>query len=134
VRFIREEATRDAAKSPSVPRSKEFFDSFTYRVDRDSVEVISTWPWLHVILEGTDGPFPMPWLTAARGVHRVPLVDEHGAVIIRSTPLTTDRAWVHPGIARHTFIQRAWERAARRVGERCAERGLKSWVKEIFGG
>ena len=37
----------------------------------------------------------------------VPLKGEGGKVIFRTAPLRTQDAWVHPGIARFTFAQRA---------------------------
>jgi len=36
----------------------------------------------------------------------VPIQSHGGAVVFRMAPLTTREAWVHPGIAKFTFIQR----------------------------
>ena len=36
----------------------------------------------------------------------VPIQSDGGAVVFRMAPLTTRQAWVHPGIAKFTFIQR----------------------------
>jgi len=36
----------------------------------------------------------------------VPLQQKNGTVIFRAAPLTFEKAWVHPGIAKFTFIQR----------------------------
>ena len=111
LKYIREEAKKDAAKTGQVPTTKEFYDSFSYKIKESSIEVSSTWPWIELITSGTDGPYPMKWLTQARGVYKVPLRGRDGSILIRSTPLTTDKAWIHPGIAKHTFIQRAFRRA-----------------------
>lgn len=111
VRYIREEAKKDAALSPQIPDSKEFYESFSYRVRGNEVEISSSWEWIDLLVNGSDGPFPMKWLTAARGVKRIPLKDDQGRLIFRTTPLTTDKAWIHPGVAKHTFIQRAFDRA-----------------------
>ena len=40
----------------------------------------------------------------------VPLQDKNGTVIFRMAPLTFTDAWVHPGIAKFTFMQRAIRR------------------------
>lgn len=111
LRYIAEEAKKDAALSSSVPSDPDFYTSFTYQIVGDSVVVSSTWPWLERLVEGTKGPYPMKWLTAQAGVKKVPIRDKNGNLVIRSTPLTTDKAWIHPGIAEHTFIQRAFDRA-----------------------
>ena len=57
----------------------------------------------------------MTWLTRARGVGTVPLRTKDGDIVFRAAPLTADRAWIHPGIARHNFIQRAYDRAVQDV-------------------
>lgn len=132
VQYIKEEAAKDAAKSSTVPTSSDFYESFSFQVVRGSVEIVSTWPWLEVLMEGTDGPYPMPWLTRAQGIHKVPLVGRDGQVVIRSTPLTTDKAWIHPGIARHTFIQRAFTRAIRDCTARMVERSLDRVLGAAF--
>ena len=74
VRFVVEEAKKDAAKSSFIPDSKDFYESFSYRVVGNGVEVSSSWPWIELIVQGTKGPYPMKWLTKAQGVEKVPLV------------------------------------------------------------
>lgn len=111
LRYIREEAKKDAAKTGQVPISEEFFKSFSYQVRDSSITIVCSWPWIRLIQEGTNGPYRMKWLTQAQGVYRVPLRGDNGEVIIRTAPLTTDKAWIHPGIARHTFVERAFRRA-----------------------
>lgn len=113
VKYIREEAKKDAAKTGQVPTSKEFLESFSYQVKDNTIEVSSSWPWIDLVIHGTDGPYRMKWLTQDKGVYKVPLRGKHGEVLIRSTPITTDKAWIHPGIARHTFVERAFRRAQR---------------------
>ena len=46
----------------------------------------------------------------------VPLKTKSGQVIFRTAPLTTQDAWVHPGIAKFTFVQRALKKGR----EQCA--------------
>lgn len=130
IRFIREEAKKDSAKSSFIPDSRDFYGSFSYHIDGNQIVVSSDWPWMELIINGTKGPFPMKWLTKAQGVAKVPLRDKDGILVIRSTPLTTDKAWIHPKIAQHSFIQRAFDRARGAFASRVVGRNLGS----IFGG
>jgi len=45
----------------------------------------------------------------------VPIEQKNGTVVFRMAPLTTRDAWIHPGIAKFTFAQRA----ARKAKARC---------------
>jgi hypothetical protein len=130
IKYIKEEAAKDAAKTHQVPVTEEFYKSFTYQVKDNTIEVSSSWPWIDLITFGTSGPYPMKWLTQAKGVYKVPLRGEHGELLIRSTPLTTDKAWIHPGISRHTFIERAFRRAR----EDCVSKFLSKNIGKIMGG
>lgn len=124
VRYIREEALKDAQKSSSVPRDPAFYRSFGYRVEGGRHLVIfSAWPWVELLNEGTRA-YKMTWLTRSSGVARVPFVQPDGTVLFRATPLTAAEAWVHPGIARHHFIQRAYEKAWAAMGSRMVDRVL----------
>jgi len=132
VRFVVEEAKKDAAKSSFIPDSKDFYESFSYRVVGNGVEVSSSWPWIELIVQGTKGPYPMKWLTKAQGVEKVPLVGKDGQVVIRSTPLTTDKAWIHPKIAQHTFIRRAFDRARLEFSKLLLSRNSGEMLRGIF--
>jgi len=55
----------------------------------------------------------------------VPLKGDGGQVIFRVAPLTTQEAWIHPGIAKHTFI----ERAMRQAREEC----VQMMTQEVLG-
>lgn len=84
----------------------EFLKSFYFEITGEStISILSSWPWIEQIVEGRD-PYPMPWLTRERGVTRVPIVQNDGTVVFRMTPFRTADAWIHPGFARHTFINR----------------------------
>ena len=134
VRFVVEEAKKDAAKSSYIPRDKSFYESFSYRVVNNGVEVSSNWPWIDIIISGTKSPYPMKWLTKAQGVDKVPLVGKDGQIIIRSTPLTTDKAWIHPKIAEHTFIRRAFDRARVEFAKNILSRKSGEMLRKIFEG
>lgn len=132
IKYIRQEATKDAAKTGQVPTSAEFFDSFSYEIRGNSIDIKSSWPWIDLITEGTNGPYRMKWLTQARGVYKVPLRGKHGELLIRSTPLTTDKAWIHPGIARHNFVQRAYQRALKDCFSQFIEKNISKILTGVF--
>jgi hypothetical protein len=112
LKYLKEEIAKDAAKSTFIPRDPEFLKSFSYTVEPGGiVSLYSTWPWLEVITNGTRGKYKMARLTQQAGVNVVPLVQRDGSVHFRTAPLTFGEAWVHPKIAKHTFINRAYERA-----------------------
>lgn len=120
--------------------------SYRIRGER-TVEVLSTFPGLDVLTKRDIPPYRMTWLTqegkdktpsdyqltdreqkrgmkftgrVSRGERLplvVPLKSEGGAVVFRTAPLTMEDAWVHPGIARFTFA----ERAQRKAREKCVE-------------
>ena len=112
LKFIKEEIRKDSQKSTFIPRDPAFLKSFSYAVESGGIVTISsTWPWLDIITNGTRGKFKMAWLTQDAGVNIVPLVQKDGSVQFRTAPLNVGKAWVHPKIAKHTFINRAYERA-----------------------
>lgn len=111
VKYIKQEAKKDSAKSNYVPSSGEFYNSFSVTVDRGVLTLWSSYEWLDLITNGTPGKYKMPWLTQQRGVTVVPLCQSDGRIGFRTAPLTVGQAWVHPKIAKHTFINRAYERA-----------------------
>ena len=126
VRAIRMEAARTVARqkglkiegSPeSLPDTPRFLDSFGYRiVGRSTVEITCTWPFIEQLIEGRD-PYRMVWLTQQAGIGKVPMTQPDGTVIIRTTPRQMSDAWIHPGWARHTFIERGVKRGRDRMAE-----------------
>jgi hypothetical protein len=133
VKYVVEEARKAGGHSSAIPKSERFFGSFSYKIKGAStVQIESTWPWIDTLVEGAGPgadakkgkPFRMDWLTKEKGVNAVPMFDDVGRVIIRSAPLTKADAWIHPGIARHTFIRRGVEKAK--------EEFAREFVREIF--
>jgi hypothetical protein len=59
----------------------------------------------------------------------VPLKAKTGEIIFKMAPLTTEDAWVHPGIARFTFL----ENAIRRGRRECARLIAAEMVKSMGG-
>lgn len=126
-----------ASAKPGVP---SFFESWTYRIKGErTVEVLCSWPWINSLLEGRP-PGPMTHLTAQgnpemekkpknrlkvtpgggfsenKKVRRaIPLKTKDGTVIFRTVPLKTENAWIHPGIAKHTFMERAVKKAKKKL-------------------
>jgi hypothetical protein len=103
------EARRDINKGGGIPQTDRFLQSFSYQIrGKSTVEVVSDWPGIVQVMEGRS-PYPMGWLNQGRkrGDPRriVPIIDK-GTIIFRMAPLVTEKAWIHPGIAKHTFIQR----------------------------
>jgi len=112
---------------------------------KKTVEIVSTFPYIDQLVGEDTDPYKMTWLTQEEkerkpskfpltpkekklGMKRggrvsdggrlplvVPLKDKSGTVVFRTAPLTLADAWVHPGIARFTFVQRA----ARQGREQC---------------
>jgi hypothetical protein len=132
IKYIRQEALKDHAKTGQVPNSKDFLGSFSFQIKGNSIEVVSSWPWIDLVRFGTNGPYAMKWLTRAQGVPKVPLRGKHGEILIRNTPLTTDKAWIHPGIARHTFVERAFRRAKKDCFDKFLQRQIGNILNETL--
>lgn len=115
------EARKDLAKQggrptpegapEGIPASNRFFESFSYKINGNSIEISSTWPWIEQVLEGRKA-YPMEWLTQTEGVSRVPMAGEQpGTVLIKSTPGNLQKPWIHPGFRKHNFVRRGYEKA-----------------------
>jgi hypothetical protein len=124
VKEIRNEARRAFAMrgvSPGgkmgLPASHKFYESINYRISgKRTVEIVSNWPWMDAYLEGRD-PYPMTWLSQEKGVTKVPLIDKSGEVIIRMAPLQAKDAWIHPGVAKYSFIERGVKKGREKMAE-----------------
>jgi len=127
VESVVEEARKDFAKQgrkptpegqpEGIPASESFFESFGYKIlGKSTVVITSTWPWLEQIREGRD-PYKMTWLTRPRRVHRVPMPQKDGTVLIRMAPLRIRDAWIHPGFARHTFLERGIRKGRKKMAK-----------------
>jgi hypothetical protein len=129
---VSEEDQYDTDSAPEgIPRSQRFFDSFKWRVVNTKVEIYSDWPWINQIVDGRD-PYKMTWLTQAKGVDRVPFTDPTGKVKILSTPASATDAWVHPGFAKHDFIQKGWINAQKQVKKMYAIQTFRNGIQKAF--
>lgn len=120
------EARKDAAKQGvsmqgkpvGLPRTESFFDSFDYRISGNStIEITSTWPHIEQRIEGRK-PYKMTWLTHGKlGGKPVPILQRDGTVVFRTAPFKQGDYWVHPGFARHTFIERGVRKGREKMAE-----------------
>lgn len=116
-----EEIREDREQYGQLPDTGRFLDSFDYSIEDGVIQVTSDWPWIDRYVEGRDA-YPMTWLTQQRGAFLVPIHRPDGTVVIRTAPFSIGDAWIHPAIARHTFIQRALNRTAQFVVNEFAEK------------
>ena len=103
-------------KPVGLPATEDFFESFDYRISgRSTVEITSTWPWAVQLTEGRD-PYPMDWLTMQKLKGKpVPIIKRDGTVIVRMAPFRAGDYWIHPGFAKHTFIERGVRKARKEL-------------------
>ncbi len=69
--------------------------------------------------------------TGARMPLIVPLKGDNGKVIFRRAPLTFANAWIHPGIARFTFVQRAVRKGKKLFAQHMVEAAKKQMMARI---
>jgi hypothetical protein len=143
----------DPTKGPPI------WDSFTYVVSGKTLEIQSSFYGIAEMVSGDIPERKMTWLTQeAKDLHpreykltktekrfrmnpagkmskgkRMPLVvplrQKTGTVIFRMAPLKMADAWVHPGIARFTFIQRAIKKGKIKCAELIGKELLKALIK-----
>jgi hypothetical protein len=125
-------------EGPGADGGPVIWESFSHQISgKSTLEILSTWWGLEGITQSGGVPSrKMTWITQEakksnptnyrrtpseiRSGKRGPLIvpiKKGGTVIFRSAPLTMDKAWIHPGIARFTFI----ERAVRKGRQQCAD-------------
>lgn len=141
--------------------SKPIWESFSYRVTKDSVEVLSSHPYVEEMVSQDRDRGRMRWLTQEAkernpsafpltpremelGMRRggrvskgerlpliVPIKDNGGRVVFRTAPLRLQDAWVHPGIARFTFVEKAMEEGRRACLEIIKEEAIKALISSL---
>jgi len=120
VKAVKEEAKKASGKGAGIPKSQDFYDSFSYEIIKGGkIKLQSTWEWVNKYLERKE-PYEAKWLTRRQGENKViPLKTETGDVIFRQAPLVGSKGWIHPAIAKYNFvdkgIQVGEERAIRRA-------------------
>lgn len=129
---------RGRGKPVPLPDSPRFIESFKYRIKgKSTVEFYSDWPTAEAHTKtpderglegrGSDGRpipprqgFPMTWLVQP-AVKKVPIVTTDGLVLIRTAPMTTQDAWIHPGFIKYTFLERGIRKGKVQFIERYAQ-------------
>jgi hypothetical protein len=113
-------------KDSSIHDVAGFVRSLKIRNDYSAMTltITSSFPYFQRFIDGS-APYPMTWLTQEKGVGIVPLKGDNGEVIFRMAPLTTADAWIHPGIAKHDFLDRVFDRSRRRL-----LKDLKEWIRK----
>ena len=95
-----------------------FFDSFKVKINGKRFSITSTWPWIENLLGGSNEG-PMQQFTQANPKFKkkpIPMLID-GKVIFRMAPAAKGALWIHPGYARHTFVQRGIARAKKELQE-----------------
>jgi hypothetical protein len=80
-------------------------DSFKITVS-NGVSMSCSFPMILLWLEGMSRQ-KMDWVP--KGVP-IPMENEEGEVIFRMLPLKTQKVWIHPGIKKFAFLQRAMQK------------------------
>lgn len=114
-----------------LPDSRRFINSFRWYISGEStIEIRSTWPTAEAHTKtpkqrGIDdftrdrpdaprGGFPMTWLVQPK-VKYARIETQGGKVIVRTTPMSTDKAWIHPGFMKYNFIERGVRKGRQEV-------------------
>ena len=143
----------DPTKGPPI------WDSFSYNISGKSLEILSSFYGMAEMASGDIPERKMVWLSQeAKDLHPrdyklsktekrfrmkasgkvsqgkrmplvVPLKQKSGTVVFRMAPLKMADAWVHPGIARFTFIQRAIKKGRKKCAELLGGELLKALVE-----
>jgi len=61
----------------------------------------------------------------------VPLRAKNGDIVLRMAPFSTENAWVHPGIAKFTFLTRALKKAREAFKKLIADDVMKNIAKNL---
>jgi len=146
VKLLSEESKKDFVKrgwSGDDPKGgPPVWDSFSYKIKgKRTLEIHSSFYGMEHLMRQDVPSRKMTWLTQAakkkspgkydmsflekkrnrRGPLVVPIKDKSGNIIFRTAPLTIAHAWVHPGIAKFTFYERAMRKARAKISEYLVE-------------
>jgi hypothetical protein len=119
VKAIVEEAKKASSKGASIPKSENFYNSFSYEITKGGkIKIHSTWKWVNKYLEAKS-PYEMN-IYRRRGESKViPLRTKDGGVVFRQAPLVGSKGWIHPAILKYNFIEvglkKGEDRAIRRA-------------------
>jgi len=96
-----------STKLVTLPKSKEFVDSFKVSVTNKGIEITSDWPTaeVHTSKDNPERPYPMTWLTQPN-VSKARIQVQGGVSLVRTTP-SNGKTWTHPGFKRYDFLERS---------------------------
>jgi hypothetical protein len=101
-------------KPQPLPNSAEFVESFQFRISgARTVEIVTNWPFAKAWEEGKE-PYEMKWLMQPK-VKIVPIITSTGETILRTAPLQTEMAWIHPGFAKYNFLSKGIARGRKKA-------------------
>lgn len=131
--YVKDEAIKATYKgAPQILRSSDFLSALTYEITenkrgkksfRITIPYNERWAWVCDYLNSSGKPFRMNWLThqalkkkQGRDRSVVSFKDKKtGEMVVRTVPLTTKQAWVHPGIIKGTWLEKGIEKGLRRA-------------------
>lgn len=106
-----------------------FFNSFSARVSGTrTLTIVSNWPWIDSLLEGRPAG-PMKHFTRDKFPKPIRFLKKDGTVLYRMAPKIGSfiqsgpnegkpaTFWLHPGYARHTFVQRGIAKGRKKLIE-----------------
>ena len=103
-------------KPQPLPQSAEFIESFQFRIRGSrTVEIVTNWPFAKAWEEGKE-PYEMKWLMQPK-VKIVPIITSTGETILRTAPLQTEQAWIHPGFAKYNFLSKGITRGRKNAAD-----------------
>ena len=102
-------AVKGRGNPTTMPVSPGFIESFQFKISGSrTVEITTNWPFAKAFEEGKD-PYEMTWLQQPK-VKVVPIITSTGETILRTAPLQTEKAWIHPGFAKYNFLAKGVKR------------------------
>jgi len=124
IKAIVEEAKIATAKGARLPKSKQFYDSFSYEIVKGGgITIRSTWKWVDHYLKSRT-PYKIN-VYRRRGENKIiPFKDERGNVMFRQAPIIGSAGWEHPAITKYNFIEAGIEK-----GEKKAIRKVLSLIQ-----
>lgn len=117
IKGIKESAKKASGRGLGIPKSENFYDSFSYEITKGGrIKILSSWNWVRKYLM-SKSPYQINVFRKPGENKIVPLKTKSGDVIFRQAPLYGTKGWVHPAIARFNFIDEGIK-----IGERRAIR------------
>lgn len=112
-----------------LPNAAGFLESFQVKIrGAKTVEVSTNWPFAKAWDEGKEA-FEMTWLKQPK-VKVVPIITSSGETILRTAPLQTENAWIHPGFAKYNFLSKGIARGRKNAADIVREELILPLLKQ----